>query len=505
MKDKKFGKYNKLRQLLIAVILCSLLTGCSFIDAMELVAGKIYHTFYGTTAQDYEQSEDDSNPDYADSETENDSVPANDYEEINAIDKSHSKEEQDGISDNSSKEDVHNSDDANLPESSSIRVYDADGNTIDQEGSRNNKKIKAYESGELIKASELDSVKEGHSDCYYYTRLDSSEKNTYCEIYAILKEVREDVILTEKDPEKIDLAFQCVMNDHPEIFYLSGYSINKFIVNNQIERIALSGTYTMTKELVTEKSAEMEKWITHVIENAPEGDDYQKIKYVYEYLIRNNSYDLNAVNNQNILSVIENGLTVCTGYAKSTQILLNRMGIFCTLVDGRADSSGGMDEYGNGLQDGELHVWNIVRANGKYYNVDTTWGDSSFLSFEEDFESYLAMEIGYDYFMVEDDDLSETHKAEPRVEMPKCNSMDDNYYVREGYYFTSVDKQQLEKAFDKAYSDGLVYITIKLNSPEVYRDMNKYLFDEQKIFDYIAGNSVKYITKATRNIIMVRL
>ena len=59
-------------------------------------------------------------------------------------------------------------------------------------------------------------------------------------------------------------------------------------------------------------------------------------KYIYEYLVNNVQYVEEAPDNQNIYSALVGKATVCAGYAKANQYLLNRMGIYCTYVIGTA-------------------------------------------------------------------------------------------------------------------------------------------------------------------------
>ncbi len=353
------------------------------------------------------------------------------------------------------------------------------------------------EAGEHIRDDELSTYRsEITSDplrSYCYDHLDPADQRLYEEVYGVLRTFGSGRLLSTTDPDQLKKVFSCVMLDHPEIFYVTGYSLTKYTRNNVIEDIAFSGKYTMSAEEAAAAAAQVEAVADACIANAPKDDEYEKVKYVYEWLIHRCDYVLNAENNQNILSVFLTTDTVCQGYAKAAQYLLNKMGIFCILCEGEAMGR-------------EAHVWNIVRIDGEYYYLDVTWGDASYTFNEADPDAPTPPEINYEYMCVPYTEIAGTHLIMETVTLPVCNSMRDNYYVREGVYFTDTDDAQLASAFATAYDRMKDTVSIKCADPTVFRDMERYLIDREHIFDYLRGNSkVNYIKMQDRNLFLFYL
>lgn len=395
-----------------------------------------------------------------------------------------------------------------------ISVYGTDGLEITTSESVIDMMEEEDDSTSTLSAADLISANDrlfndGTSD-YAFSMIDPKEQEIYKEIYVILTEFEEDVVLSTTDTDMISHAFRCVLVDHPEIFYVSGYSISKYMAGDTIKKIAFKGTYTMDKDTADSKRVIIDDYVDKCLSGISQSaSDYEKVKYVYTYLIDDNTYDLESENNQNILSVCENQVTVCQGYAKMTQLLLNKLGVFCILVNGTALNAIQIDEdgvlYESDEKDWGAHVWNIVKADGNYYNVDTTWGDASFLYNDADGSSVDGPSINFDYLMVPDRMLTDTHRPNPVVDMPVCDNMDDFYFVREGLYFTQVDDGQLGNAFDAGYAQGEQYVTIKCSDESVYSEMRKHLFEKEKVFDYLSGTSVKYVEYPDRFAITIYL
>ena len=227
----------------------------------------------------------------------------------------------------------------------------------------------------------------------YYQMLSENQQSVYRQIYANAQN------LTEKfAPEKtvsasdVKTVFEAVIGDHPEMFWLeTGYS-SKYLANGQCVEIDLK--YNSTADDLESAKQRFDAAAQNLITGAASLDsNYEKEKYVHDALASAVTYDLTADMNQSAYSALVNGKSVCAGYARAYQYLLQQLGIPCY--------------YCTGYSGGD-HAWNIVKLEDGYYNVDVTWDD--------------AAAIRYDYFNKTDADFASTHvRQNLSVYLPACN------------------------------------------------------------------------------------
>jgi len=121
-------------------------------------------------------------------------------------------------------------------------------------------------------------------------------------------------------------------------------------------------------------------------------DAAAKEQYVYDTLAQKVEYQANAAMNQSAYSALVNGKSVCAGYARAFQYLLQQLQIPCYYCTGFS---------------GEDHAWNIVKLGNEYFNTDVTWDD--------------ADPVGYEYYNKTDEEFSTTHiRTGLSVYLPAC-------------------------------------------------------------------------------------
>lgn len=91
--------------------------------------------------------------------------------------------------------------------------------------------------------------------------------------------------------------------------------------------------------------------------------DYQKIKTIHDYIVNLVSYDKTLTKYSAYNALVDKSST-CQGYALLTYKMLTEAGIPCRIITGTA-----------GTKNPVSHAWNLVKLQGKWYNLDTTWDD----------------------------------------------------------------------------------------------------------------------------------
>lgn len=306
---------------------------------------------------------------------------------------------------------------------------------------------------------------EDASASYYYGKLPEDQQLIYKEILSGINSNTQEIYLHGDDADLANQILQYVLRDHPEIFWCDGAATaTSYTGLRSYTVIKVNYLYDVATRSTMQE--EIDSAVAQCLNGiSQDASDYDKILYVYEYIIRSVEYNLDASDNQNIYSVFVGKESVCAGYSKATQYLLNKLGVFCTYVIGTAGD------------DNQSHAWNLVSCNGDYYYVDTTWGDPTFLA-EEGEEVAAEEKISYDYMLCDETELFKNHRPDAKVELPSCTHMDYNYYVVNGDYYTSFDSGVILQKMNDVISSGGSTTVIKFSSSELYAAARESIFQE---------------------------
>lgn len=119
---------------------------------------------------------------------------------------------------------------------------------------------------------------------------------------------------------------------------------------------------------------------------SPARSDYENELAIHDYLVSHITYIDNGGSTFNAYDAMINGEAVCSGYTESFKTFMDMLGIENYTISGKA---------GN-----EQHIWNVVKLDNDWYQVDVTWDDPVGSSQEY---------IDHSYFNISDSDMAIDH------------------------------------------------------------------------------------------------
>ncbi len=162
-------------------------------------------------------------------------------------------------------------------------------------------------------------------------------------------------------------------------------------------------SYLMTPE----QAAYVEMNVQEIIAKISKGSmtEVEKVRAVNDYIVANTAYtDQTNSSPHSAYTVLAEHGGVCQGYALLAHSMLQKLGIETKYIVGYVGQEG--------------HAWNLVKLDGQWYHLDTTWNDPV---------PDRKGAIRYQYFLVDDRTMAKDHTwiAE---DYPKATSTLYNYY-----------------------------------------------------------------------------
>ena len=170
-------------------------------------------------------------------------------------------------------------------------------------------------------------------------------------------------------------------------WHCQGWTVKASISGNSNEGYGLNIFYDVSYLSSLEQEEKVDEEVSNLLKSLDLSNktDYQKVKAIYDYICSNVTYDHDNLNDKSYslkytaYAALINKTAVCQGYASLFYRLALDAGVDTRVISGEA---------------GGPHAWNIVKLNGKYYNLDSTWdaGRSTyayFLKNTNDFDDHV--------------------------------------------------------------------------------------------------------------------
>lgn len=314
---------------------------------------------------------------------------------------------------------------------------------------------------ELKQTSIRNSTAIDDDTCYKYQRslLHENLQDDYDRLYGALLHHEASVLLDCSMPYVMTL-FDAVTFDHPELFW-SNYEYN-YKESADKKSVTLYPSYAYDKKESAALQKQVDAVASPLLQKAREKQgDYEKVKFLYDWIIDHTDYVNKEENNQNMLSVLLDQKAVCAGYSKSFKYLLDQLDIPNAVILVQVIEN--PDEY---------HVVNMVQMDKAWYYLDPTFGD---IKIEKSYANYR-----YAYFGMTSEEMENIYT--PQQEIKKTTAVKDSFFYHEGAYLKGYDEDQITAIIASNINNPNPCLAIKCNSRQTYEHV-KQLLRSQHIFD----------------------
>lgn len=146
-------------------------------------------------------------------------------------------------------------------------------------------------------------IEKANQHRYHFQQLNEGEKENYIRLAQGLRRFEEEIYLEADQEESLYKAYNALINDNPDIFWIGAFDFEEITTDEILVRVEQPDNVKQIYQDIQTKADQ-------IVAQIPAGSDYDKVKYLYEYVILNTAYDLDAENNQDVRSVLFNQSSV---------------------------------------------------------------------------------------------------------------------------------------------------------------------------------------------------
>ncbi|CAI6084539.1 hypothetical protein PAECIP112173_04321 [Paenibacillus sp. JJ-100] len=183
--------------------------------------------------------------------------------------------------------------------------------------------------------------------------------------------------------KQLQTSIDEAMKSDPYIQYtVKSYAFN-YKGSNTTAEVHVNLSYRETKAQTDYVNRKVDHVLKEIIK--PGMTSHEKTKVIHDWIVLNLSYDT-SLQKYTAYDGLATGSTVCQGYSLLAYRMLEQVGIENRIVEGKAG--------------GQLHAWNLVKLDGKWYHMDTTWDDPT---------PDRKGKVSHNYYLLSDKEMARDH------------------------------------------------------------------------------------------------
>lgn len=294
---------------------------------------------------------------------------------------------------------------------------------------------------------------------FYFNQLTDNEKEAYIKMTETAEDFKTQVKVKTLEESSFLKVRQAFTFDNPQYFWSRNVHIGSLDSKNS------QMTFTVPKN-AKDSLKKMEQISDQIAKKLTQSSDYEKAKYIYDYILKNTSYSAQTEHHEDIRGPLLMKKALSGGYAHTFTYLANKAGLEAFTVIGHLT-----DKH---FEKDNVHLWNGVKIKGKYYWVDPTWGKTSMKTLPEqnpDYSLFCVDDVIMKKMAVPDPTLGvyfNKSTGELAWTFPKFDDNSLEYYRAKGDYFATYDGQKFRKFLIQKIDKSTATISVLFGSAEAY-------------------------------------